>query len=86
MNRWFPVYVPALLSSPLWLPIGSTSTASTPSLLEDEMLQSPTLVFQRTVATPSAAIPAAMFQARGISRLPSADKDRERYHYGLELS
>jgi lipid-binding SYLF domain-containing protein len=63
--------------------LASTSSATSPTSPEDELLLDATQVFQRAVETLPAAIPAAiMMRARGIAVIPAALKDGSRY-YGL---
>lgn len=59
----------------------TTTSALSPTLDEDELLRNSTLVFARAVATPAAAIPAAvMMRATAIAAIPSAVKDGTRYY------
>jgi lipid-binding SYLF domain-containing protein len=82
MTRWLVGLGFFLLSAPSWLPTASTSAATTPPL-HDELLRTAMLVLQRSVDTPSAAIPAAiMRRARGIAVIPAARRDGE-LHYGM---
>lgn len=85
MKRLLPLAVLAFLSSLAWLPMGSASTTNLSPMLQDELLGKATLVFQRTVDSPSAAIPAAiMHAARAVAVVPAARRDGER-HYGMGI-
>jgi len=60
--------------------LSTTSFATEATLLEDELLRDATLVFQRAVDTPAAAIPASiLMQARAIAVIPAAVKDEVLY-------
>jgi lipid-binding SYLF domain-containing protein len=60
-----------------WLPLAAES----PSPLEDDLLRSATLIFQRAVDTPAAAIPdSVMLRARAIAVVPAAVRDGALYY------
>jgi lipid-binding SYLF domain-containing protein len=60
-----------------WLPLAAES----PSPVEDNLLRSATLIFQRAVGTPAAAIPASlMLRARALAVVPAAVKDGALYY------
>ena len=62
-----------LLSGFTWMLIAATTSAQSPTSLEDELLRNATLVFERATRMPNAAIPAAvMLRARGVVVIPSA--------------
>lgn len=83
MRSWFTALVTTSISTLVWLSLSTTSSATSPSSVEDELLRNATLVFDRAVDTPAAAIPASiMVRARGIAVIPGADKDGSLY-YGL---
>ena len=83
MRRWFTVLILTVASTFVWLPLTSTSSATPPTSLEDELLRDATVVLRRAVDTPAAAIPAfIMERARGIAVIPAAVKDGALY-YGM---
>jgi lipid-binding SYLF domain-containing protein len=64
------------------LSLAATTSATSPTSLEVELLSTATLVFKRAVETPAAAIPAAvMMRASAIAVFPNVVKDGNR-HYG----
>ncbi len=68
-------------SSLAWLSLTTALSATSPTSLEDELLRSATLVFQRAVHTSAAAIPASvLMRARAIAVFPAAVKDGARYY------
>lgn len=83
MRRWFTVLALASTSTFAWLSLSATSSATSPTSLEDELLRNATLVFRRAVDTPATAIPASiMLRALGIAVIPAAVKDGALY-YGV---
>jgi lipid-binding SYLF domain-containing protein len=83
MRQWFTVRNLASISTLAWLSVATTSSATSPTSVEGELLRNAALVFQRAVEMPRAAIPASiMMRARGIAVIPAAPKDGSRY-YGL---
>ena len=80
MRRSFSLLALASISTLLWLSSASTSSAVSPTSLEDELLRHATLVLQRAVDTSPAAIPASvMLRARAIAIVPGAFKEGTRY-------
>jgi lipid-binding SYLF domain-containing protein len=80
MRRFFTLLALASISTLLSPSLASLSSATSPTLPEDDLLRQATLVFERAVGTPPAAIPTSvMVRARGIAVIPVALKDGARY-------
>jgi lipid-binding SYLF domain-containing protein len=80
MRNLFMVLAVASISTLSWLSSESTLSAISPTLPEDDLLRQATLVFERVVDTPSAAIPPSiMMRARGIAVIPVALKNDTKY-------
>jgi lipid-binding SYLF domain-containing protein len=80
MRKLLMVLAVASISTLSWLSSESTLSAISPTLPEEDLLRQATLVFERVVDTPPAAIPASiMMRARGIAVIPGAFKDGSRY-------
>jgi lipid-binding SYLF domain-containing protein len=63
------------------LSLAATTSATSPTSHEDELLRNATLVFEHAVETPAAAIPAAaLMQATAIAVIPAAVKDGTRFY------
>lgn len=68
------------VSALAWLSLSVAASATSPGTPEDEMLRRATRVFARAVATPAAAIPAAvLMRATAVAVIPAAVKDGTRY-------
>ena len=82
MRKRLPFLI-LLLSGVVWALIAPTTSAQSPSPLEDELLRNATLVFERATQVPYAAIPAAvMLRARGVVVIPAAHTAGTLY-YGI---
>lgn len=63
------------------LSLAATTSATSPTSDEDELLRNATLVFEHAVETPAAAIPAAvLMRATAIAVIPAAVKDGTRFY------
>ena len=63
------------------LSLAATTSATSPTSHEDELLRNATLVFEHAVETPAAAIPAAVLRrATAIAVVPAAVKDGTRFY------
>jgi lipid-binding SYLF domain-containing protein len=63
------------------LSLAATTSATSPTSDEDELLRNATLVFEHAVETPAAAIPAAvLMRATAIAVVPAAVKDGTRFY------
>ena len=63
------------------LSLAPTTSATSPTSDEDELLRNATLVFEHAVETPAAAIPAAvLMRATAIAVVPAAVKDGTRFY------
>jgi lipid-binding SYLF domain-containing protein len=63
------------------LSLAATTSATSPTSDEDELLRNATLVFEHAVETPAAAIPAAvLMRATAIAVMPAAVKDGTRFY------
>jgi lipid-binding SYLF domain-containing protein len=63
------------------LSLAATTSATSPTSNEDELLRNATLVFERAVETPAAAIPVAvLMRAAAIAVIPAAAKDGTRFY------
>ena len=63
------------------LSLAATTSATSPTWHEDELLRKATLVFEHAVGTPAAAIPAAiLMRAKAIAVMPAAVKDGTRFY------
>lgn len=83
MRRSFTALALATTSTFAWLSLSATSSATSPTSLEDELLRNATLVFLRAVDKPATAIPVSiMLRAHGIAVIPAAAKDGALY-YGV---
>jgi lipid-binding SYLF domain-containing protein len=80
MRRWFTLLLFIFVS--IFAGLSPATTTSAPSTSdEDELLRTATLVFTHAVATPAAAISAAvLMRATAIAAVPSAVKDGRRYY------
>lgn len=82
MRRRLSVLSLAGLSAGAGLSLAATTSATSPTSSEVELVNTATLVFARAVETPAAAIPAAvMMRASAIAVIPTVIKDGTR-HYG----
>src|SRR5688572_6773539 len=82
MRRRFSLLRFAGLATLAGLSLAVTTSATSPTSSEVELLNTATLVFKRAVETPAAAIPAAvMMRASAIAVFPNVVKDGNR-HYG----
>jgi lipid-binding SYLF domain-containing protein len=82
MRKWstLPLFILAGIFAAL--SPAATTSAPSPTSDENELLHTATLVFTRAVATPAAAVPAAvLMRATAVAAIPSAVKDGTR-HYG----
>ena len=81
MRRWLTLLLFIFASIFAGLSPATTTSAPSPISAEDELLRTASLVFRRAVATPAAAIPAAvLMRATAIAAVPSAVKDGRRYY------
>jgi lipid-binding SYLF domain-containing protein len=81
MRSWFTAFFVASFSTLVWLSPWATPSAGSPTTIEDELLRDATLVFDRAVDTPAAAIPASiLLRARGVAVFPTAAKDGALYY------
>jgi lipid-binding SYLF domain-containing protein len=81
MRKW-PA-LPLLIVAGIFAALSPAATTSARSPLsdEDELLRTATRVFTRAVASPAAAVPAAVvMRATAIAAIPSAVKDGTRYY------
>src|SRR5688500_16886311 len=63
------------------LSLAATTSATSPTPNEDELLRNATLVFEHAVGTPAAAIPAAvLMRATAIAVIPIAVNEGHRFH------
>jgi lipid-binding SYLF domain-containing protein len=63
------------------LSLAATTSATSPTSDEDELLRNATLVFEHAVETPAAAIPAAvLMRATAIAVIPAAVNDGTRFY------
>jgi lipid-binding SYLF domain-containing protein len=80
MRNPFTVLAVASITTLSWLSLDSTLSATSPTWPEDDLLRQATLVFERAVDTPTAAIPPAiMMRARGVAVIPVALKVDTKY-------
>ena len=78
MRRWSTLFL--LFAASTFAALSPAATTSAPSD-EDELLSAATRVFVRSVATPAAAVPAAvLMRATAIAAIPAAVKDGTRYY------
>jgi len=76
MSRWPTLLALFATNTFVWLSLSATPSATSPTMLEEELLRSATLVFQRAVDERAAAIPASvLFRAQGIAVFPQSVKD-----------
>jgi lipid-binding SYLF domain-containing protein len=81
MRGWLTLFLLISASTLAGLPAATTTSATGTTSPEHELLQKATLVFQRAVDSPTAAIPAAvLMRATAIAVIPTAVKDGTRYY------
>ena len=81
MRRWLTLLLMATTGTLAGLSLATTVSATAPIPAEDELLRDATLVFSRAIATPAAAIPAAvLMRAAVIAVIPAAVSDGHRYY------
>jgi lipid-binding SYLF domain-containing protein len=81
MRRWLFTLILIAAGSLTGRSLAATTSATSPTSHEDELLRNATLVFEHAVDTPPSAIPAAvLIRATAIAVIPAAVRDGTRFY------